>query len=96
MRGTLKLGETINEMGNALAAAEWPVKAKHIPGVGAKIYDTKLIYKDLVYQSIEMQNMESDLHDCVNELCLTCGSYHESYVGACDGCQWKTVKEGFR
>lgn len=38
---------------------------------------------------------ESDLHDCVNELCLKCGSYHESYAGACDGCRWKTVKEGF-
>ena len=39
---------------------------------------------------------ESDLHDCVNELCLKCGAYHESYLGACDGCRWKTVKEGFR
>ena len=39
---------------------------------------------------------ESDLKDCVNELCLKCGAYHESYLGACDGCRWKTVKEGFR
>ena len=39
---------------------------------------------------------ESDLKDCVNELCLKCGSYHESYLGACDGCRWKAVKEGFR
>ena len=39
---------------------------------------------------------ESDLHDCVNELCLKCGAYHESYLGACDGCRWKAVKEGFR
>ena len=39
---------------------------------------------------------ESDLKDCVNELCLKCGTYHESYLGACDGCRWKAVKEGFR
>ena len=39
---------------------------------------------------------ESDLKDCVNELCLKCGAYHESYLGACDGCRWKAVKEGVR
>lgn len=39
---------------------------------------------------------ESDLQDCVNELCLKCGAYHESYLGACDGCRWKAVKEGFQ
>ena len=41
-------------------------------------------------------SIESDLKDCVNELCLKCGAYHESYLGACDGCRWKAVKEGFR
>ena len=39
---------------------------------------------------------ESDLKDCVNELCLKCGSYHEEHNGACDGCRWLAVKEGFR
>ena len=39
---------------------------------------------------------ESDLKDCVNELCLKWGAYHESYLGTCDGCRWKAVKEGFR
>ena len=43
----------------------------------------------------EITGAESDLHDCVNELCLKCGSYHESYAGSCDGCRWKTVKEEF-
>jgi hypothetical protein len=43
-----------------------------------------------------IQNAESDLRDCVNELCLKCGAYHESYLGACDGCRWKAVKEGLR
>lgn len=42
------------------------------------------------------QDVESDLKDCVNELCLKCGAYHESYVGACDGCRWKQVKEDLR
>ena len=40
--------------------------------------------------------IKAELRDCVNELCLKCGNYHESYLGACDGCRWKTVKEGFR
>jgi len=40
--------------------------------------------------------MASDLHDCVNELCLRCGSYHESHKGACDGCRWLKVKEDMR
>ena len=44
----------------------------------------------------EINRTESDLKDCVNELCLKCGAYHESYLGACDGCRWKAVKEGFR
>ena len=43
-----------------------------------------------------IQNVESDLRDCVNELCLKCGAYRESYLGACDDCRWKAVKEGFR
>ena len=44
----------------------------------------------------DRDNIRADLKDCVNELCLKCGAYHESYLGACDGCRWKTVKEGFR
>ena len=39
---------------------------------------------------------ENDLHDCVNELCLKCGDYRRAHLGACDGCRWKAVKEGFR
>lgn len=39
---------------------------------------------------------ERDLKDCVNELCLKCGSFREAHLGACDGCRWKAVKEGFR
>ena len=44
----------------------------------------------------DRDNIRAELKDCVNELCLKCGAYHESYLGACDGCRWKTVKEGLR
>lgn len=39
---------------------------------------------------------ESDLKDCVNELCLKCGQYRTEHLGSCDGCRWKAVKEGLR
>ena len=42
-----------------------------------------------------ISNTESDLKDCVNELCLQCGKYREQHLGACDGCRWKEVKDGF-
>jgi hypothetical protein len=38
---------------------------------------------------------ESDLKDCVNELCLKCGRYREEHLGACSDCRWKEVKDGF-
>jgi len=44
----------------------------------------------------EITSTEGELRDCVNELCLKCGSYREAHLGACDGCRWKAVKEGFR
>ena len=39
---------------------------------------------------------ESDLHDCVNELCYQCGKYHTAFEGSCDGCRWLEVKVSFR
>ena len=47
--------------------------------------ETKTIYP--------ADQMRTDLHDCVNELCLYCGNYHMAHQGACDGCRWKKVKE---
>ena len=41
-------------------------------------------------------SIESDLHDCVNELCYKCGQYKTAHLGSCDGCRLKAVKEGFR
>ena len=40
--------------------------------------------------------IESDLHDCVNELCYQCGQYKTAHLGSCDDCRWKAVKEGLR
>ena len=37
----------------------------------------------------EERDIERDLRDCRNELCLKCGNYHEAHNGACDGCRWK-------
>lgn len=41
----------------------------------------------------EDRKMESDLHDCINELCMKCGRYHDEHLGSCDGCRWKKEKD---
>jgi len=59
--------------------------------------ETMLQVKEIVQQmKCKHDLMASDLHDCVNELCLKCGQYREAYKGACDGCRWLAVKEGLR
>lgn len=47
----------------------------------------------LLTAKAEMTSLRSVLKDCVNELCLKCGSYHEAHKGACDGCRWKDTKD---
>lgn len=44
----------------------------------------------------DRDNIRADLKDCVNELCLKCGNYHESYLGSCDGCRWHEMKVSLR
>ena len=39
------------------------------------------------------KRMRELLHDARNELCLYCGKYTESYLGACDGCKWASGQE---
>ena len=51
---------------------------------------------DVLKEKRRREGMESDLHDCVNELCLKCGLYLREHEGVCNGCRWKTVREGFR
>ena len=39
--------------------------------------------------------LKSELHDCVNELCLRCGSYKTEHLGSCNDCRWlKTRRFG--
>lgn len=88
---TRRLSDAINNLGNDLTGAGWPAGEKD-----GREYDVSVAFRDLVIVAGDVAGVESDLRDCVNELCLKCGNYHEAYVGACDGCRWKTVKEGFR
>ena len=43
----------------------------------------------------ETDNLKSEFHDCVNELCLRCGQYREEHNGACDGCRWLKPRRGW-
>lgn len=38
------------------------------------------------------EKLESNLKDCKNKLCLSCGRYTDRHKGACDGCRWKEVR----
>ena len=42
-----------------------------------------------------VQDPEGELKDCVNELCLQCGSYKHEHEGACDGCRWLKIRRGW-
>jgi hypothetical protein len=34
------------------------------------------------------EELFTELMNCRNELCLKCGVYRDSYLGACDGCRY--------
>lgn len=51
---------------------------------------------ELATTMAERDYLKSELNDCVNELCYKCGIYEKAHLGACDGCRWLKVKEGFR
>ena len=57
---------------------------------------TARLVGDVAQIQVQVDMIETDLKDCVNELCLRCGQYKEAHKGACDECRWLTVKEGFR
>ena len=57
--------------------------------VEASVY-TALKPEALSVQPVEFNlKLQKELNDCRNELCLRCGNYRESYLGACEGCRWK-------
>jgi len=35
-----------------------------------------------------IDRLRREFKDCVNELCLKCGNYHEEHLGACNDCRW--------
>lgn len=35
-----------------------------------------------------ISRLRSEFKDCVNELCLQCGSYKTEHLGSCDDCRW--------
>ena len=63
----------------------------NLPGL-----DTMKFSGDTFELICQINQTESDLHDCVNELCLKCGSYSEAHNGACDDCRWLKVKKELR
>jgi hypothetical protein len=82
-----QISDAMNAMGNDLTGAGWPAGEKD----GRK-FDTSMTFQKLVIDASGVAWMESDLRDCVNELCLRCGSYQNEHLGACDGCRWKDVR----
>ena len=50
---------------------------------------------EVLEQEREKDQLKSDFHDCVNELCLHCGAYHREHEGACDGCRWLKPRRGW-
>ena len=47
---------------------------------------------DLSSIIVKINNLEVNLRDCVNELCLKCGDYRNEHLGACNDCRWKEVR----
>lgn len=60
------------------------------------ICTTSRLVGDVTQIYVQVDMLETDLRDCVNELCLQCGQYKEAHNGACDNCRWLKVKEGLR
>ena len=88
---TTRISDAINNLGNDLTGAGWPEGKKN-----GRTYCTGTSFRNLVITAGDVAGLESDLRDCVNELCLKCGAYHERYAGACDGCRWLDVQKEVR
>lgn len=46
---------------------------------------------ELYLASIAIDDLQTELQDCRDELCLRCGQYKEKHKGACDGCRWRDM-----
>jgi len=38
---------------------------------------------------LNIKNLQSELADCKNELCLKCGNRKKEHLGACNNCRWR-------
>lgn len=56
---------------------------------------TASVVWELVNAEPEKTQAVKDFRDCVNELCLKCGAYHNEHNGACDGCRWLKPRRGW-
>ena len=84
-----KMIENLNDLGNLMTLLKWPTEERD-----TNKYDAGAIFDLLMEDYRKVMEMESDFHDCVNELCLKCGNYREEHNGACDGCRWQMKKQG--
>lgn len=37
----------------------------------------------------KIKRLQRELRNCRNELCLKCGQYKQSHLGACDDCRYR-------
>ena len=86
---TKEIIDAINNLGNDLTGAGWPAGEKN-----GRQFDTSTTFRELVIKAGNVAWIESELRDCVNELCLKCGDYKLEHEGACNGCRWKDVRNG--
>ena len=65
-------------------------KKEAISQLRMMIYNKKLCEDEINAITTAVACMEA-ISDCRNELCLLCGNYKRSHIGACEGCRWKDV-----
>ena len=87
---TATMIEDLNDLGNLLTVLKWPSVETDI-----NEYDAKTIFKNLMADYEKVMTLETDYHDCLNELCLKCGNYQQEHKGACDGCRWLKPRRGW-
>ena len=47
------------------------------------------IFREAADAIKELSQIETDLRDCRNELCIKCGQYQTKHLGSCNGCRWE-------
>ena len=50
-------------------------------------------YEKIQEENESLKKEVACLNRCKNELCLRCGRYKKSHLGACDGCVCKEKKD---